>query len=632
MPPSVQQPPTVFIRATRTHSSGGKPAFSFRLVHSQRVGSSVQQKTLLNLGARYDVPKPLWPAVTSLAQDLLRGQAPLLAADPAVLAAAENLVRQLRARGFASPASDSLDPLATVRLDSLAHEHSRSAGAERLCLHALDELGFAPLLQQAGVSSRDARIASALVLARMLHPSSEREAQRWLEQASATLELLGLDHGSGVSLAKLYRTNDLLWKHRELLQEGLFARERELLELPATVVFYDLTNCHYTGRENKTLRRFGRSKQKRSDCPLVTLALALDGAGFPRRCEVLAGNVSEPGTLQDALTRLAGPQAGEGDRPTVVLDAGIASEANLTWLREQGWDWIAVSREARPEPPQGDPAAVVRTRGGYDVRAWPLASDPCGEAAGDAGGADREQQGPRELRVYAVSEARRLTAEAILAGKREKYEQDLTNLHKGLSIQGRLKNLEKVQRKLGRLAERYSKVAGHYEVQVSPGEAGKAAAVTFTRKPSHALADETAGAYVLRTSHADWDAERVLRAYWELTEVESTFRSLKSDLGLRPVFHRLDRRVSAHLFVAVLAYHGVHLIRTRLQAHGLHLSWKSIRDRLQNWVRLTTTLQEQGGKLLAIRQDVRPEPEAWQIARAAGLTPRIHRRQMQYAK
>lgn len=614
----------MFIRATRTHSSDGKPAFSFRLVHSQRVGSSVQQKTLLNLGTRYDVPQPLWPAVTSLAQDLLRGQAPLLAADPAVLAAAENLVRQLRARGFASPASDSLDPLATVRLDSLAHEHSRSAGAERLCLHALDELGFAPLLQQAGASSRDARIASALVLARMLHPSSEREAQRWLERSSAALELLGLDHGSGVSLAKLYRTNDLLWKHREVLQEGLFARERELLELPATVVFYDLTNCHYTGRENQTLRRFGRSKQKRSDCPLVTLALALDGAGFPRRCEVLAGNVSEPGTLQDALTRLAGPQAGAGSRPTVVLDAGIASEANLTWLGEQGWDWIAVSREARPEPPEGDPAAVVRTRGGYDVRAWPLESE--------AGGQDRDQQGPRELRVYAVSEARRLTAEAILAGKRDKYEQALTNLHEGLSVKGRMKNLEKVQRKLGRLAERFSKVAGHYEVQVSPGEAGKAAAVTFTRKPSHALADETAGAYVLRTSHADWAAERVLRAYWELTEVEATFRSLKSELGLRPVFHRLDRRVSAHLFVAVLAYHGVHLIRTRLRAHGLQLSWNSIRDRLQNWVRLTTTLQEQGGKLIAIRQDVRPEPEAWEIARAAGLTPRIHRRQMPYAK
>ena len=86
--------------------------------------------------------------------------------------------------------------------------------------------------------------------------------------------------------------------------------------------------------------------------------------------------------------------------------------------------------------------------------------------------------------------------------------------------------------------------------------------------------------------------ERVLRTYWTLTEVESTFRELKSTLGLRPIWHRLDRRISGHLFIAVLAYHGVHLIRMRLKARGVHLSWASIRNRLANWVRITTTLQE----------------------------------------
>ena len=147
----------------------------------------------------------------------------------------------------------------------------------------------------------------------MLHPSSEREAQRWLRDRSAALELLGLDHSGGVSLSKLYRTGDLLWKHREALQAGLFARERDLLALPETIVFYDLSNSHYTGRDNRTLRRFGRSKQRRNDCPLVSLALALDGSGFPRRCELLAGNVSAPSTLQPALERLARPV--RSDRP-----------------------------------------------------------------------------------------------------------------------------------------------------------------------------------------------------------------------------------------------------------------------------------------------------------------------------
>ena len=566
----------MFIRATKTHSVRGQPGCCFRLVQSVRSGSSVQQKTLLNLGTNYAVPRSLWSDVTRLADDILRGQAPLFAVPHEVLAAAEDLVRRLRARGFALEGHSDNGPV-SVRLDTLDHDNSRSVGAERLCLHALDQLRFPALLRQAGASARDASIATALVVARMLHPSSEREAHRWLRDSSTTLELLGLDHSTGVSLNKLYRICDLLWKQREALQSGLFARERELLDLPETIVFYDLSNTHYTGRENATLRLFGRSKQKRNDCPLVSLALALDGSGFPRRCEILAGNVSEPGTLQPILERLDAGRAAAAQRPTVVLDAGIASEENVRWLRQQGWAWICVSREAKPERPEGEPTAEVQTSSGYCVRAWPLKAEP--------GAEETESKREPELRVYVLSEGRQLTAESILKRHRERFEGALQALHEGLSKPRCMKQLEKVQRKVGRLVEQHRKVSAQYSVEVVAGEQGKAAAVHCSRKQQHAAADAAAGAYLLRTSHVEWDAGRVLRTYWELTEVEATFRSLKSELGLRPIWHQLDRRVSTHLFVAVLAYHAVHLLRTRLKARGLHLSWQSIRDRLENWVR-----------------------------------------------
>ncbi len=168
-------------------------------------------------------------------------------------------------------------------------------------------------------------------------------------------------------------------------------------------------------------------------------------------------------------------------------------------------------------------------------------------------------------------------------------------------------------------------------MEVVAGESGKASAVRFSREPQHQAADEAAGAYLLRTSHVDWDTERILRAYWELTEVEASFRSLKSELGLRPIWHHLDRRVSTHLFVAVLAYHAVHLVRTRLKARGVHLSWQSIRDRLANWVRVTTTVQSADGQPLCSRQDVRPGAAAYEIARAAGLEPKAHRQQIRKA-
>ena len=627
----------MFLRATKTHSKAGQPAYSVRLVQSRRSGSSVRQKTLLNLGTGYPVPKKLWPQVAATASDIFHGQESLLAVDPDVLSAAEHLVRRLRERGFQASGPDADSRFATVDLDTLQHDATRSVGAERLCLHALDQLGFQNLLLSRGASLRDTKIATALLVARMLHPSSEREALRWLQKSTALLEVLGLDSGPGLSLSKLYRTNDLLFKHREALQEGLFQRERELLQLSGTVVFYDLTNVHYSGRENRTLRRFGRSKQKRNDCPLVTLALALDGEGFPRRCDVLPGNVSEPGTLQGALEKLAQDTGAPGPRPTVVLDAGIATQANIEWLDEHGWEWIAVSREAKPDPPEGDPEAVVRTQGGYEVRVWPVAQEQAdGEDAEEA--AEERDGRRRELRLFAVSEARQRREQDILEKHRQRYEEALQHLHAGLSVPGRLKNLEKVQRKVGHLRERHKRVASHYEVTVTPetgkdgkpagGKRAKAAAVEYTHKPKHAAVDAAAGGYMLRTSHTDWNAERVLRTYWTLTEVEATFRELKQSLGLRPIHHSLDRRVSAHLFIAVLAYHGVHLIRTRLRAQGIRLSWQSIREELRDWTRVTTTVRTTDGTLITNRQDVRPTPEAARIAKAAGLQPRLYRRRM----
>ena len=349
----------MYLRATKTHTKGGKTAKSFRLSRSLRIGAKVRQETLLNLGVDYPVPKQQWRDVALVTELLLAGQRPMLPVPPDIQVAAEDLVRRLRAVGLGPQEPERRGrerAVATVDLDTLEHDDSRSAGGERVCLAGLEELGFRDLLHAQGVRGRDARIATALVVAKMLHPSSEREALRWLREDSAALELLDLDRGKALSLQKLYRTGDVLWRFRRELQAGLFRRERKLLELPDTIVFYDLTNTWYTGRSDQELLRFGRSKEGRKH-PLVTLALSLDGAGFPRGCEVLAGDVSEPATLAAALERFeAEVGAGDGEggqKPTVILDAGIATEENIAWLRERGYGWICVSRETRPAPPEG---------------------------------------------------------------------------------------------------------------------------------------------------------------------------------------------------------------------------------------------------------------------------------------
>ena len=207
---------------------------------------------------------------------------------------------------------------------------------------------------------------------------------------------------------------------------------------------------HYHGRPRADLQH-GRSKQKRNDCPLVTLGLTLDAAGFPCRSEILPGNVSEPATLELAITRL-GRLLGDGPRPTVVMDAGLSTAETIAWLRAQDYDWITV-RRGGADPPAEDPELSFRTRHGTAAKAWRL----------------RTQDGESELCLW--SEERQAKDDAILAKQRERFESELQALHAGLTKKGCTKRYDKVVERLGRLKERYKRVSGQYELRVQRAQA-----------------------------------------------------------------------------------------------------------------------------------------------------------------
>ena len=606
----------MFIKATKTYTDkAGRARKSHRLVRNVRVDGRVRQQTLLNLGTHWDVPRALWLRIAQRCEAILAGQQALFPEPETVEQHAQQLARQLRAKGLGLPGQP--DPaVASVDLDSMEHQDPVSVGAERVCLRALEDLGLRRILEGCGLSLRDTRIATAIVAARMIHPSSEREASRWLQGDSALPELLGLDTDSrALSRRTLYRVCYLLWKHRRQLQQGLRQQEAALFGMPDAIVLYDLTNSHCCGLAKGVLRRRGRSKQRRHDCPLVTTALMLDSAGFPRACEILPGNVSECGTLADANARLRQECGPEQPPPSVVMDAGIATEANLAWLRQQGYDWICVHRGRQPPAPEGAPDLDLITASETTLQAWCLGSED------------------GERRLYLRSEAKKQKQDAILSAKRTRFETELRSLHEGLTVPGRTKNYERVLERVGRLRERYARVSRQYEIHVErdPGRGKKrpgvnATAVRYLSRPSLDEVDASAGAYVLRTSHLDWDLQEIVERYLQITEVEAVFRALKSELGLRPIWHQGDNQIRAHLFIAVLAYHAVHLIRTRLKMGGNDLCWASIRNRLRNWVRITTTIQEVGAGQITCRQDFLASAEAAEIARRVGVEPGNYRR------
>lgn len=256
-----------------------------------------------------------------------------------------------------------------------------------------------------------------------------------------------------LSLMGLYRASDALRKHRETIEAALFERACGLFALEATVTLYDLTHTDFEGETgiNPKARR-GHSKEKRSDCPLLTLGLILDGSGFVRRSEVFAGNASESQSLQGMLAGLDAPPGA-----LVVMDAGIATEANLTWLDENGYRYLAVSRE-RHRPFEPDVAQSLKTADGSLVQFNEV----------------RAEDG-REVRLYCHSEACSRKEEGIARRFAERFEAALESLNEGLSRPRTTKRPDTLWERIGRLKEKSRGAAQHYPIELITDESGERA-------------------------------------------------------------------------------------------------------------------------------------------------------------
>jgi transposase len=601
----------VFIRRTQTRNRiSGEPYTTHRLVESCRVGNAVKQTTLLNLGSHFDLPQQQWPALARHIDELVRGQQPMFDATlsetgqalaqryAAQLIASRPSAAAVTAAEAAKAAAQEPGRYQEVDLDSLDLVRPRSVGVEHAALSVMRQYGLEDKLAELGLNRPQIAAAIGNIVGRMANPGSELATHAWLQQRSALGELLGFDFES-MDLNRLYRASDALYKYREALQDHLFAQAQSILGFGQTVTLYDLTNTYFEGiAAGVSKAKRGHSKEKRSDCPLVTLAMVLDGSGFPRRSRVFAGNASEPATMKDMLTGLGAPSGA-----TVVMDAGIATEANLSWLRAQGYHYLVVSKLRER---QFDPALAteVQSAGQATIKIQRVL----------------DEQGHALL--YCHSPAREQKDRAIDAAKTAGFEAVLLKLAAGLSKPRGTRDVAKIMERLGRAKQRYSRAAQHYQVEVTKDDSGtQVRAITWTKRVKPGSAAAHPGVYCLRTTLLEWDNATLWRTYTMLTNLESVFRSLKTDLGLRPVFHQIDRRVEGHLFITVLAYHFVHTLRLQLKAKGIDDSWETLRETLATQRRVTATLQRRDGRAVHVRKATRPEPQHQTINKILALGP-----------
>jgi transposase len=592
----------MFIRQTKTRGSiKGESYFTYRLVTSERVGSQVRQKTLLNLGSNFPLSREKWPALCACIERHQSGQVSLVLESAEIEKLAAMYAGRLLAASPA-PVSASGDPVACdyqeVDTNSLELSRPRSVGVEHVGLSAMSWLGFDDILSSARMNRPQRMSAIGSIIGRMALPASEDATFKWLKHNTALGELLEFDFET-MSAMRLYRASDQLIRNRELIEQGLFSRIEDMFSLETTVTLYDLTNTYFEGDAARNSKaKHGHSKEKRSDCPLVTLGIILDGSGFIRRSKMFEGSVAESTTLEGMLKELNAPQGA-----LVIMDRGIATKKNIVWLKEHEYRYLVVSRERNRQFDETDSVQTLTAQEDTIKLQRVLSSDG------------------QEVRLYCYSEGREKKDVAITGRFAERFEKGLTKIGESLTKPHGEKKFDKITERIGRLKEKSRGIAQHYEIELTKDESGKlVTAIAWQKVPKDGTAVTHPGVYCLRSNETSWDEAKLWHTYTMLTDLESVFRSLKSELGLRPIFHHKEERTEGHLFITVLAYQFVQVIRRRLKNHGNKLGWPSLRNILSVQQRVTATFKQKDGRTLNIRKSTKAESDLHDIYTALDIS------------
>ena len=561
------------------------------LVESVQTPKGPRQRAICSLGSLAPAPREQWLALAHKLQSALQGQLPLETAQIDTLAQPRRRRQERRAKLSLHSSS-----LIEVDADRVDMEQAREAGPVHVGHQTWRQLGLDAILSRTGLSKRACILSEAMVLNRLIFPLSEHAMTDWIRR-TAMGDIVGADF-SALNENALYRNLDRLHPNREQIERELAEREKSLFNLDDTVYLYDLTSTYFEGlAERNPQAKRGYSRDKRPDCKQVVVGLVLDRDGFPKAHEVFDGNVQDRATVDEMLTVLE-RRTGKKPGSTVIVDRGMAYEENLKQIRGRGYHYIVAGRQ--PERNQWL-EELEREEDWEEVVRLPSPQNPFQKKSRVE--VKRRQKGD-EVYILCRSEGRRDKDRAIREAHEQKLIGDLVRLNKRIE-RGRLKKAEKVHQAIGRLKERYARVARYYRMEYDADQKVLSWDEDADKK---AVAEKLDGSYVLKTDRQDLTADEIWRTYILLTRVEDAFRDMKTPLMERPIFHQLKIRTQTHIFLCVLAYHLLVAIEKRFLDQGIHTSWWSIRQQLSTHQVITVVLPTTDGRVLKIRKGTVPEP------------------------
>lgn len=487
-----------------------------------------------------------------------------------------------------------------VDVDTVKHTDARDVGAEWICLQAIRELEIDKFLAREGWGEVRVNTALAELITRTVYAPSELKSIRIMDENSAVCELLTGGTEWRPKQRQVYGVAPSLLELKEKLENHLCRRTDDLFNINNRIVLFDLTNFYFEGRKDGSDKaQFGRSKEKRSDCKLLVMALCINQEGFIRYSSILAGNTSDPKSLPDMVDTIARKNrvmTTTQSRALVCLDAGIATEDNLKEIEARGYDYLCVSRRRLAEYELVPDAPTVKVR---DVKNQEISLSRV----------KHEEGGDYYLEIK--SPAKALKESSMKRNFKERFELELQKAKDSLSKKGGKKNYESVVERVGRARQKYPSIARYYVVDYCRDEQNpKNMKDIQWRIAVPENVDKDSGKYFLRTNIDSLD-EKTTWDYYNLTrEIECTNRQLKLDLNLRPIYHQKDDRSDAHLFLGLLSYWVVNTIRYKLKQSGMNCYWSEIVRIMSSQKAITTEAVNALGEKVHLRLCSEPNKTA----------------------
>ncbi len=568
----------MFIKTiVKTDKKSGKRYEYYRLCQSYRVNGKPRHRTIISLGKlenlKTNAERKL---LADRIEDLLTGTNKLFVTD-------EEAHIELYARKFyekivsqklydAKPINteNSVEHIADyeeVDINTLETEEAQEIGSEWLVYQAIEQLEIYQMLEEQGFDEKEIKRAIAHIISRCVYPASEHKTAQWINENSGLLQIPALSHLK-INKNHLYSISKKLYSIKNETEKYLSSKTNELFDLQDTVILYDLTNTYFEGvKSNSEYAQFGRSKEKRNDTRIISLAVVINVFGFVKYSKIYSGNISDGSTLEKTIDDLESRRINKTAKPIIVMDAGFSSEENIKMLKAKGYDYISIRKRKLKDYTleKTDTEQVVI----YDKRKGKIKLSKV-KTDGD------------ETILYVKSENKTKKEDSMVDKISERFEQGLEEIRLALNKKGGTKKEEKVHQRIGRLREKYQSVHSQYNIETK-SEKGKVIELKWYKKKEK---KEFSGIYFIRTSLEDTE-KNLFKIYNTLTEVEATFRILKTDLSLRPVYHQTDENTLAHINLGVLAYQIVATIRYQLKQKGITHDWSNI-IRIMNTQKVVT--------------------------------------------